>query len=150
VIAALRGASVFDATSGVTPPTGLHALLIRLGSATFHLKSTGEAPETPSFTFQELAYKNHNGPGNGDGSIHVEAAVIGGTTRASAPFQPVGQVALDNPTWDLASTPVTVTLPLTEKGTDIVVRFSVNRCRGCDPFASVAPSALVIDDLKVL
>jgi len=77
----------------------------------------------------------------------VQAGVIGGSVRVglNEALPPTPSTTTNDSSWMYAGPTQAVTLPLTEAGTDVVIRFAPPACQGfCPPVR-----AMLVDDLRV-
>ena len=144
---------VVDMTSGLVPPAGAHALIIRpFGSVTFHL-SRQPGQQTVSATVVELFAGGGNPSQLASSFVSgARAGVVGGSASsfAWAPGPTLQPTA--TPDFPNATPPTQAQATLVGDGGDVIVRFQPP----CETVGSVAPGApctasmaLLIDDLKL-
>ncbi|HKO50815.1 MAG TPA: hypothetical protein VJV79_24010 [Polyangiaceae bacterium] len=140
----LTGSAKIVTAVGTLPAIkGNQSLFVPSGSsATLHVARPTSA-NSVRFTAQLLT----DIASSGNGVLDVQAGVIGGSLRVQAtqglPAEP--SIGTNDSTWMHASPTQEVTLPLTESGADVAIRFAPPVCRGlCPPLR-----ALLIDDLRV-
>jgi len=120
---------------------GKKSLFVSPGSsATLHLARPAGASSV-RFTAQLLM----NASGASLGGSYLQAGVIGGSERVGLaqelPTTP--STSTSDSTWMYAGPTQEVTLPLTESGADVAIRFAPPACQGFCPPAR----ALLIDEL---
>jgi hypothetical protein len=140
------GATVSDDTATVKPITGSHSLQIQDShQATLHLKRSA-AQQNLVFSAVEFYVPNQQVPASGT-QFGGYAAVVGGTHRSSLSWSFTVNSASTN-----QSNPTTVTVPLTDPGSDVVVNLmapaSTTGPYGPDGPHYAVPS-LLIDDLHL-
>jgi len=140
----LTGVAELVTSVGTLPAiNGSQSLLVPQGSsATLHLaRPTGAS--SVRFTAQRLM--GMSGPGGGGSD--VEAGVIGGSERVgpTEALSTTPVTSTNDSVWMYAGPTQVLTLPLTESGADVVIRFAPPACQGFCPPAR----ALLIDDLRV-
>lgn len=141
--ALLSGAAQLVERIGNLPAiAGTQSLLVPPNSgATLHLaRATGVSKLL--LTVQSLASSSAAG-----GTLPVEVGVIGGSEhfRTVIVTSSSVQTMTGDATWAYAGGKQEVTLPISEPGTDVVIRFAPSSCAGfCPP-----PQAMLIDDLRV-
>ncbi|HYP77913.1 MAG TPA: hypothetical protein VER12_18205 [Polyangiaceae bacterium] len=136
------GAKIVTSIGTLPAIEGSKSLFVPPGSsATLHLARPSGAN---SIRFTALSLTSMSGPGLDSG---VVAGVIGGSMRVALTEAPPSTptTATNDSNWMYAGPTQAVTLPLTEAGTDVVIRFAPPACQGfCPPLR-----ALLVDELRV-
>jgi hypothetical protein len=141
---ALTGAAKVVTSIGTLPAIkGAKSLFVPSGSsATLHVARPAGASSV-RFTAQSLSSTSNTSSGPFD----VQAGVIGGSERIG-PIQALPTTpatSTNDSTWMYAGPTQDITLPLTESGAEVAIRFVSPSCFGfCPP-----PRAVLIDDLRV-
>jgi hypothetical protein len=135
-------AQVVSAVGSVSAISGARSLFVpQLASATLHL---ARASGTSKLSFSARSFS----PVSGFAQLAppVQVAVVGGSTRvAPSSGAGTGTIATGDPKWAYAGEPQQVSLPLSESGSDVVVRIQPAFCAGFCPIGQ----AVLIDDLRV-
>ncbi len=143
LIAAIESGTpaIVTGLGSVTAISGAHSLWIAPGDAvTFHLRRmAGEK----TVLFSARAFSRYDASGVG---ADIRAGVVGGQQLAMSNGLPSNTVVdTGDATWKQATEVVPFILPVTEPGTDVLLRVSPFVCQGfCGP-----SSALMIDDLTL-